>query len=346
MALSGHIAQLEDSPRAKCRTWELVVNMPKERGIRKRRTRRFHGKWTEAQAALREFLAECEKAQKKPDSDCTFAQWAYSWHERRVRSGAYAANTLAAESTRLGKARAFLGGMKLRDVTVDDIETFYSELSRSLSPKSVEGVHKTLSTCFSDAVRADILPSAPTSGAKRPKVAKAARNVPQPERVDEMVRQLDMDDPSQRAVAVCACCGLRREEAVALDWGDFVDGCVTVCRAANPDGTPKDTKSGATRTVPVPSALWDALPFAFGAFAPMRPDSLTRWWGRHRADYGMDGVRLHDLRHAYVTRLALAGVHPRVMMELSGHASIDVCMEVYTHVDDSARRDAVRSAFA
>lgn len=75
----------------------------------------------------------------------------------------------------------------------------------------------------------------------------------------------------------------------------------------------------------------------------LKPNAVTHWWARHRAEYGCDGVTLHELRHSYITSLARAGVHPRVMQDLAGHSSPRVTMEIYAHVTLADKRAAVRS---
>jgi integrase len=47
---------------------------------------------------------------------------------------------------------------------------------------------------------------------------------------------------------------------------------------------------------------------------------------------GLPTMRFHDLRHAYATLLISTGVHPRVLMELMGHSTITVTMNIYGHV--------------
>ena len=42
--------------------------------------------------------------------------------------------------------------------------------------------------------------------------------------------------------------------------------------------------------------------------------------------------RFHDLRHAFATRLLEAGVHPKVVSEALGHASVAFTMDRYQHV--------------
>ena len=270
--LTGHVKQREEGPRGKCRLWELVANLPFDGTRYPTRTRRFHGSYREACAALRDFLDELER-QGDP-TRVTFAEYARDWHRRRVRSGIYADSTMRGEETRIRAALPHLGEMELAAITTRHVEDMYAALP--WSPKSIEGLHKTLSTMFQDAVRDRVIDSAPTSGAKRPSIPKAERTVPDAASVDAMVDSLDVDDATQRAIALCACCGLRREEAVALMWEDFADGCVTVQRACSLDGTLKPTKSGKPRTVPVPDALMERLPVGNGRLAPMRPDALTR----------------------------------------------------------------------
>jgi site-specific recombinase XerD len=49
-------------------------------------------------------------------------------------------------------------------------------------------------------------------------------------------------------------------------------------------------------------------------------------------------VDFHALRHTFISNLARAGVHPRNAQALARHSTIDLTMNVYTHVamDDLA----------
>lgn len=352
MNLTGTTVQLENVPRAKCRTWELRVNLPKQNGRYPKRTRRFSGTYRQAQSALRDFIAQVE--QERDDTPpSNFAEYARHWQRRRAESGMYEVNTVNNDATRVRALVHHLGDMDMSDITQRDIEDMYTAMmngetpsGKPYAPKTIESMHKTLVTILNDAVRDDILTSAPVSDVKRPSVAPVARNVPSGDKIDALVESLDVDNPTELAVALCACCGLRRSEAVALTWSDYDGDSFTIHCSASPDSAIKSTKNRKFRTVPVPAILREKLRPGRGRIAPVRPDAVTRWWLRHRASFGMDGVRLHDLRHAYLTRLAAAGVHPRVMMELAGHESIDVCMSIYTHVTDAARRAAVDAAFS
>jgi len=334
--------------RKRCRVWDVSVVL--DDGTHP--SMRVEGTESDARAKLAAWIARIEAT---VDDSTTFAEYAWAWHRRRAESGMYAARTMDGEVYRINALCTHLGKMRLVDIGRRDVEDCYTRLMRGetpsgrpYSPKSIECAHKTLSAILHDAVSRDILPSAPTSHARRPKVPPAVRRVPTSEEVDAMVASLDLDDPHHMAVALCACCGLRRSEAVRVlsDWSCFDGSRLHVASSSDEDGGAKPTKTTAAREVPVPRPLAARLNAMELEEWAIRPKVLTRWWSRNRASLGMDGVRLHDLRHAYATRLAEAGVHPRVMMQLGGWESIDVCMEIYTHVNSSALDDAVDSAFA
>ena len=44
------------------------------------------------------------------------------------------------------------------------------------------------------------------------------------------------------------------------------------------------------------------------------------------------GTRFHDLRHFYASTLIAAGLHPKVIQERLGHATIAETMDTYGHL--------------
>ncbi len=52
-------------------------------------------------------------------------------------------------------------------------------------------------------------------------------------------------------------------------------------------------------------------------------------------------IRLHDLRHSHATLLLLAGVHPKIVSERLGHASIAITLDIYSHVLPGMQEAAV-----
>jgi len=63
---------------------------------------------------------------------------------------------------------------------------------------------------------------------------------------------------------------------------------------------------------------------------------------------GVEGLRLHDLRHAFATAALSQGVHPKIVSEALGHASIVITLDRYSHVlpsMGSLAADAIQRAF-
>ncbi|MBK6873568.1 MAG: tyrosine-type recombinase/integrase [Kineosporiaceae bacterium] len=43
-------------------------------------------------------------------------------------------------------------------------------------------------------------------------------------------------------------------------------------------------------------------------------------------------MRLHDVRHSYASAALKAGVHPKIVSERLGHASVAFTLQVYSHL--------------
>ena len=55
---------------------------------------------------------------------------------------------------------------------------------------------------------------------------------------------------------------------------------------------------------------------------------------------GVPPIRFHDLRHACATLLLAEGVHPKVVQERLGHATIAETLDRYSHVAADMQRQA------
>ena len=51
-------------------------------------------------------------------------------------------------------------------------------------------------------------------------------------------------------------------------------------------------------------------------------------------------VRLHGLRHSHASQMLDDGVHPKVVQERLGHASIAITMDIYSHVMPNMQAEA------
>jgi integrase len=62
------------------------------------------------------------------------------------------------------------------------------------------------------------------------------------------------------------------------------------------------------------------------------PASITRSFARVLKNAGLPHVRIHDLRHTHATLLLKARVHPKVVSERLGYASVAITLDIYSHV--------------
>jgi integrase len=184
--------------------------------------------------------------------------------------------------------------------------------------------------------------------------------------------QASRDDRLHALYVVLALLGLRRSEALGLRWDDvdLEQGLLMVRHGLQRiDGRlqllpPKTRRS--RRTVPLPTFLlealvahrerqdrerrdlatdWPDLGFVFTTpvGTPVHPRNCTRVVQKALKAAGVRTVRLHDFRHGCVSVLLAAGVPPRTTMEIAGHTTVEMTMNVYGHVTLDDKRAALAS---
>lgn len=164
--------------------------------------------------------------------------------------------------------------------------------------------------------------------------------------------------------------GMRRGEAIALQWKDvdFAGARISIRRSA--DSTTRDRtktpKSGKPRVVDVDDQLVAALKslkalrgsLALDLARPTAyifghddgrlrsPVLITNRWLRRttaarKVLTELPHIPLHALRHTHATLLLEAGVPLKVVSERLGHGSIAITADLYSHVTQTMQRSAV-----
>ena len=64
----------------------------------------------------------------------------------------------------------------------------------------------------------------------------------------------------------------------------------------------------------------------------LHPQLVSQAFERSVGRAGVPVIRFHDLRHTHATLMLGAGVHPKVVQERLGHASIQITLDTYSHV--------------
>jgi integrase len=81
---------------------------------------------------------------------------------------------------------------------------------------------------------------------------------------------------------------------------------------------------------------------------PLHPDWFSREFNLLVRRAGVPRIRLHDydLRHTYTTLALKSGVHPKVVSERLGHATVGITLDLYSHVAPAIARDAADAVAA
>jgi integrase len=72
----------------------------------------------------------------------------------------------------------------------------------------------------------------------------------------------------------------------------------------------------------------------------VQPDYVSRQFDRIVRALAVPRIRLHDLHHTHATLALKAGVHPKVVSERLGHATVGVILDLYSHFSPSLAKDA------
>jgi len=78
----------------------------------------------------------------------------------------------------------------------------------------------------------------------------------------------------------------------------------------------------------------------------LHPEGLSATFERESRAAGLPRIRLHDLRHTHATLALQAGVHPKVVSERLGHASVSITLDTYSHAIPAMEADAAAAVAA
>jgi len=222
--------------------------------------------------------------------------------------------------------------------------------AKGYAPATIRKAHQLVSATFDAAVNSDLIPRSPCRGINLPRVAREEMRFLSPEEIEKLA---DAIDPRYRALVLTgAYTGLRPGELLGLkvDRLDMLRRQLRVVEALTEVkghvrlGPPKSKAS--RRTVTMPAFLVEELARHLALYrdpdgwvfpaphgGPVRRTNFRRriWNPAVRASVG-EPMRFHDLRHSHAALLVAEGVHPKVLQDRLGHASITTTLDTYGHL--------------
>jgi integrase len=277
-------------------------------------------------------------------------------------------STLATDRGRIERhIKPLMGRARVKDVTPGDVRRFLRDVAAGKTAADVKtgprgraivaGGKGTatrtvglLGGIFSFAVEVGMRPDNPVRGVKRFLDRKGERFL-SPEELAHLgdalaASETDGENPVAIAgIRLLVLTGCRKSEILTLRWEDvdFERACLRL----------PDSKTGEKIIALGAPALevLDSLPRLQGNLyvLPGERDGrhfvgLPKVWERIRARAGLDGVRLHDLRHTYASVGAGAGLGLPIVGALLGHRDPKTTAR-YAHIaDDPAKAAADRIA--
>jgi len=311
-------------------------------GQRIQKVVKYAENWEEAAAALKDVAVKeyCFKNGIEPKSrNIRFREFSKLYWETHVKVNR---RGWQSETGRMENLKATFGEMDLREIRPMDVERF--KLSRQKAGNKNSTINRYLALLkhmYGVAIREGYASKNPV---------KEIKLYPEKERkervlsLEEEARLLKTSPDYLKPMLITAIhSGLRRSEIMNLTWSNVDLGT----RRINVE----NTKSGKPRSVPINSVLHAALlaqkaangksPYVFPNEDTKKPyTTLAKVFMRVCKDAEIKGLRLHDLRHSFASRLLEDGTSIEIVKSLLGHHSITVT-ERYTHSGEEAKRKAV-----
>lgn len=233
-------------------------------------------------------------------------------------------------------------------------------MKEGLSTRTVKYIHTIIHQTLDQALKWDLVARNVSDSVDVPKLVKTPVEPLSQAQVQRLLKVLK-DDRLYSFYVVSLGCGLRRGEALALTWDavDLENGTSYVKQIIQHIigqglviSEPKSEKS--RRVVVMPDFVKEALTehkknqtvesgyvFHTSKGTPFYPRNIVRHFKRTLDKAGLPStIRLHDLRHKFVSFMLSQNVPPKDVQVIAGHASFKTTMDIYGHLMPGAQREA------
>jgi integrase len=259
-----------------------------------------------------------------------------------------------------------LGRLKLKNLNALQVQSLYRDrLDSGLSGSTVQKIHHVLHKALAQAVRWDLIPRNPSDNVKAPTPTPKEMH-PLSATEAQKLLEATRGDRLEALYVLAIHTGMRQGELLGLRWEDVdLDRKSlrirrTLTRKGNESGgaygvgKPKTKKS--RRTVRLTERAVEALRShrarqaeeKLRAAAPYQDRGLV-FAGQHGGIINPSNLRnrsftpllkkadlpritFHDLRHTCASLLFQRNVHPKLVQDLLGHASVAITLDTYSHM--------------
>lgn len=258
--------------------------------------------------------------------------------------------------------------IKLKELTTEDIQEFYSAQLERVSANTVIHYHTVIHRALKYAVKIKTIQSNPAVNVERPRKEKFIGSFYDKKEINTLF-DIIQGHPLEVAIKLAAFYGLRREEIIGLKWTaiDFENNTLTIQHTVtecNLDGKHIEVASdtaktdSSLRTMPLVTNFREMLlakkekqehyrKLCGRSYCKEYLDYIfvnemgERWKPRYLSDgfkrileqNGLRRIRFHDLRHTCASLLLANNVPMKKIQEWLGHSDFSTTANIYAHLD-------------
>jgi len=352
-------------------SWTIILDVGRDPGTGKRKQQwlTVRGTKRDAERKLAEVQVSMDTGTYITPAKITVGEFLQRWLKdyalTNVRPRTYEGYQMILEAHLIPA----LGGIPLPKLQPAKIQEYYATALKEgrrdgrggLSARSVQHHHRLLSQALARAVNWGLLVRNLAEAVDPPKPVNKEMSTLDEDSLDAFLDAAE-ETPFYHLFHLAAYTGLRRSELLGLRWKDvnLNLGTLSVTQVMHRlrDGTvvfqePKTAKSRRQVSLSPETVITlrnhkvhqeqqartfgmdlvtDRLVFLKVDGAPLSPITVNHAFARILRKAGLEGIRLHDLRHTRASLMMERGVYPKVVQERLGHSSIAVTMDVCSHL--------------
>lgn len=360
--------------------WRASITIGRDRNGKVKR-KEFTGKTQqEVKQKLDQYKKEMALGTVPTDDKITLEEWYYTWlFEYRIKDLKPKSFEKYEGIYRNYIKGSDIGLLKLKDLRATHLQRYYNKLQEIKPISTIKGLNTRLKPCLGEAEKQGYIQKNYCKMVNIPRDNKSKEIrvlslLEQRKFIDAI-----QNHKLEMLFLIALSTGLRLGELLALKWTDidFESENLTVNRTIqrvtqiSKDGTriskliEQDPKTkNSNRTVPIPKYILTKLKlykkeqskhklyvgeiynnknyvFADELGNPIDDKRPGRNLKTILKSIDIEPIKFHALRHTYATRLFEAKVPPKTVQVLMGHYDISITMDIYTHVMEDVKIEAV-----
>jgi integrase len=352
------------------KSWQVRVDLGPDpvTGKRRQGSKTFRTR-KEAEIELARWLREIDTGTALDPSRMTFGEFLDHWLEEHLRHRLRPSTFNSYRAQVRLHIRPVLGGTPMQKLQPMQIQALYAAKltgeradgrESGLSPKSVRYLHGIIHQALDQALQWQMVTRNIADSVTPPRTRQPRIQTWDADEVRRFLEAAEGDTYGPLWILALGT-GMRRGELLGLRWQDLdlagarlhVRQCLVEIGGVPTLQEPK-TASG-RRVVALPPSVTDTLRahrtsqleqrLAIGSAwqdhdlviakddgSPVTPGNVNRHLNRIARKAGVPRIRFHDLRHTHATLLLRQRVHPKIVSERLGHATIAMTLDTYSHV--------------